>query len=51
MTTEKEKILKLEHDLWLATQKVEASVAKIDYNIMMGTLEDPSEGEEEAEDE
>lgn len=34
-----------------ARAELQAQKALIDYNIMMGTLEDPSEGEEDESDE
>lgn len=45
------RLLKLEHDMRNEAWKAERDRAITEYNIMMGTLEDPSEGEEDESDE
>ena len=45
--TREEWLLKAEHDAQNASAEAASNKAVQDYNIMMGNLEDPSEGEEE----
>ena len=43
MATEKERILKMEHDAWLAKYQGEVNSANIDYIAMMTDVEIPTE--------
>lgn len=49
MATIEERLLKAEHDAMNARAEAESLKAVQEYNIMMGTLEDPAEDEEEEE--
>lgn len=49
MVTERERELHTEHEAWYAATKAAQNRANIDYNIMMGNLEDPNEEEEDDE--
>ena len=51
MATEQERLLHAEMEARNARFQAEQNKANIEYNIMMGVLEDPSEGMEEIEDE
>lgn len=46
-STREEWLLKAEHDAMNAEAKASETKAFIDYNVMMGNIEDPSEDEEE----
>lgn len=47
MATEQERLLKAEHDAWLAQVRADANAANIDYLAMMADIEIPTEEEEE----
>ena len=49
MSTIEERLLKIEHDAWLANYMANRNKATQDYNIMMGNIEDPEEEEEDAQ--
>ena len=51
MATEQERLLKAEHDAWLANSLAEANAANVDYIAMMSDIEIPTEEEEENESE
>lgn len=43
--TEQERMLKAEHDAWLANYKAEINAANVDYIAMMSDIEIPTEEE------
>ena len=49
--TEQERMLKMEHDAWLALSQAEKNMANVDYIAMMADIEIPTEedGENESE--
>ena len=49
MATEQERLLKAEHDAWLANSRAETNAANVDYIAMMSDIEIPTEEEEENE--
>ncbi len=51
MATEQERLLKAEHDAWLANSRAETNAANVDYIAMMSDIEIPTEEEEENESE
>lgn len=51
MATEQERLLKAEHDAWLANIRAETNAANVDYIAMMSDIEIPTEEEEENESE
>lgn len=46
MATEQERLLKAEHDAWLAQSAAAANEANIDYLAMMADIEIPTEEED-----
>lgn len=51
MATTQERLLKLEHDAWLANWQAENNQANIDYLAMMSDIEIPTEEDEDHESE
>ena len=49
MATMNERLLKAESDVRYAQYIALRNKGAVDYNIMMGNIEDPSEGEEETD--
>ena len=47
MATEQERLLKMEHDAWLANSRAETNAANIDYLAMMTDVDIPTEEEGE----
>ena len=47
--TEQERILKMEHDAWLAKSRAERNAANVDYIAMMADIEIPTEEDEHDE--
>ena len=45
MATDQERLLKAEHDAWLANSQAAANQANIDYLAMMADIEIPTEDE------
>ena len=45
--TEQERLLKMEHDAWLANSRAETNAANIDYLAMMTDVDIPTEEEGE----
>lgn len=46
MATTQERLLKIEHDAWLARSEANANAANLDYLAMMADIEIPTEEEE-----
>lgn len=51
MATEQERLLKAEHDAWLANIRAETNAANVDYIAMMSDVEIPTEEDESNESE
>ena len=49
MTTIQERVIKAEHDAWLAQSKALDNAANIDYLAMMSDIEIPTEEDQEDE--
>ena len=49
--TEQERLLKMEHDAWLAKSQAEKNAANVDYIAMMADIEIPTEEDENNESE
>ena len=49
MATDRERLLKAEHDAWLAKSQAATNQANIDYIAMMADIEIPTEDEEDAQ--
>lgn len=47
MATEQERLLKAEHDAWLAQSRADTNAANIDYIAMMSDIDIPTEEEDE----
>lgn len=45
MATNQERLLKIEHDAWLAKYKAQTNAANLDYIAMMADVEIPTEDE------
>ena len=51
MATDRERLLKVEHDAWLANYAASINSANVDYLAMMSDIEIPTEEEAEHESE
>lgn len=51
MATNQERLLKIEHDAWLAKYKAQTNAANLDYIAMMADVEIPTEDEGGIQDE